>query len=631
MKKTIQRRLREARYALQCFEQENLGGEVQSIAAMQFLPSIDLLIERDRIGRSAAAVAEPHKIILNGWFTDRPEDWPPAAFLEPLITSFHLSREVSARNLGGLVPAETLLQGESLEYLIQHEPIGARDLSTRELLLEAGVEAYFSGCLSLTLGDGAPAERGDYVCAVDLPARLLRRLRSQVVSSRLVVGTHEDATHRSFGERAHLARRMLSRYAHAKCVVTTRLHCALPCLALGTPVLLIMSAKDKYRFSGLSDLLHICLPQAFLDGTAGFKPDDPPDSSERFLTLRNDLIANVGQFVGLGPESVGTAPFPFVPDPLTDALLAPDQIQPPTETGVDPSGAAFHRLFKLGRSYDGEARPDFLRDLGRVHAAGGDMDEAARLLAIASRERPHGAQIRNLLDQFKAKRPEPGGPETAPHKAQTNLSPLAQEVLARGLTQLSPQQLASLCEQLSRVRARGVPGDFVTCGVALGGAAICIAGQLDGARKFLGFDVFETSPGPEGERAVEPGGDVDGTLGDTLQRSQANLRDVAAANLASFGLRVDDRRIRLSHGRLQDTLAEGLTSPIAFAHIECDQDDSVTYCLQRVDERLSRFGAMIVTGYDERAGRRTAVDAFRSGREDIALVATQPHAILIKL
>ena len=51
-------------------------------------------------------------------------------------------------------------------------------------------------------------------------------------------------------------------------------------------------------------------------------------------------------------------------------------------------------------------------------------------------------------------------------------------------------------EEIGRVAARGVAGDFVECGVALGGAAACIASQLDGARRFLGFDLFGVIPAP---------------------------------------------------------------------------------------------------------------------------------------
>ena len=48
----------------------------------------------------------------------------------------------------------------------------------------------------------------------------------------------------------------MKKYAKAKLVVTTRIHCALPCLALGTPVILVNSSYDDKRFDGLYNLLN---------------------------------------------------------------------------------------------------------------------------------------------------------------------------------------------------------------------------------------------------------------------------------------------------------------------------------------------------------------------------------------
>ena len=55
--------------------------------------------------------------------------------------------------------------------------------------------------------------------------------------------------------RFKIAKNLLDRYARAKLVVTTRLHAALPCLALHTPVIFINKAYVG-RFPGLYELLN---------------------------------------------------------------------------------------------------------------------------------------------------------------------------------------------------------------------------------------------------------------------------------------------------------------------------------------------------------------------------------------
>ena len=47
------------------------------------------------------------------------------------------------------------------------------------------------------------------------------------------------------------AQNLLKMYAKASLVITKRIHCSLPCLAMGTPVILITKKFDKKRFKGL--------------------------------------------------------------------------------------------------------------------------------------------------------------------------------------------------------------------------------------------------------------------------------------------------------------------------------------------------------------------------------------------
>src|SRR5580658_2651462 len=72
------------RYALLSYRTDNLGDEIQSIAAEQFLPWIDLRIDRDRLDRRPDGTPDGIKIILNGWYINAPQCWPPGSFLSPL-------------------------------------------------------------------------------------------------------------------------------------------------------------------------------------------------------------------------------------------------------------------------------------------------------------------------------------------------------------------------------------------------------------------------------------------------------------------------------------------------------------------------------------------------------------------
>jgi len=48
---------------------QNLGDEIQSLAALQFLPRVDTQFNRDTLSKAEAD--EPHLLIMNGWFSLR--------------------------------------------------------------------------------------------------------------------------------------------------------------------------------------------------------------------------------------------------------------------------------------------------------------------------------------------------------------------------------------------------------------------------------------------------------------------------------------------------------------------------------------------------------------------------------
>jgi hypothetical protein len=80
-------------------------------------------------------------VICNGWFSHT-QVFPPNDQLVPLYISLHVTP--TAQKWFSTVPM--------INHLKQYAPIGCRDRYTRDFLLGLGVKAYFSGCLTYTLG-----------------------------------------------------------------------------------------------------------------------------------------------------------------------------------------------------------------------------------------------------------------------------------------------------------------------------------------------------------------------------------------------------------------------------------------------------------------------------------------------
>jgi hypothetical protein len=271
----------------------NLGDEIQTIAAMRFIPRVDAWVDRERLDEFRSW--RDHRIILNGWFLHRPDHWPPAINLKPLIISFHLTNVISSQNRLGIPPSRAVLGAQGVEYLRSHEPIGARDLHTLRKLRSAGVNAYFSGCLTLTLSVDDAGPRSDSVYAIDVSDEVFSALSRRCIGP-LIRLSHVDKVSKG-NARIEKAKTLLRNYASARSVVTSRLHCALPCLALGTPVLFIEAAPDSYRFDGLRDFLHRASEKEVLENQTDFDPNAPPSNGVKWHALRDRLIASCLNFV----------------------------------------------------------------------------------------------------------------------------------------------------------------------------------------------------------------------------------------------------------------------------------------------------------------------------------------------
>tara|TARA_R110002050_G_scaffold88588_1_gene186951 strand:+ start:6099 stop:7067 length:969 start_codon:yes stop_codon:yes gene_type:complete len=257
----------------------NVGDNIQSLAAKQFLPKVDKYLDRETL---ADYNDERVKLIMNGWFIHNTKNWVPSENIIPLFVSFHMNNTA----------APAMLTPKGIAYLKKHEPIGCRDQFTADTLKAKGIDAYFTGCLTLTLDTYKvdDSERGDDIYIVDplynYPSkqRLFYSVRSTIKS--ILNGKvfqlgkknrhlqnfididllktakyidQEPLDNITDRERFEMAENILKKYSKAKLVITSRIHCALPCLAMGTPVIYINGFDqfvDSCRFDGILELFN---------------------------------------------------------------------------------------------------------------------------------------------------------------------------------------------------------------------------------------------------------------------------------------------------------------------------------------------------------------------------------------
>ncbi len=279
----------------------NIGDYIQALASSQYYPHVDGFLDRDEDLNSYDE--EPCKMIMNGWYMHNPQNWPPTGKIIPLFVAFHLN----------VLVREELTSSISVNYLKKHQPIGCRDTNTVDILTSAGIEAYFSGCMTLTLGKKYHNEEKDHTTYIVDPILSVDYGLNNIYQALRVIVRHpldiinllkKDGLHLHDGKNKlkkivktalyykvyskmfskdiimnstyihhyvenknddfyllDKAEQLVKLYAKARLVITSRIHCALPCLGLETPVIYLREKADDYistcRLGGIEDLFNM--------------------------------------------------------------------------------------------------------------------------------------------------------------------------------------------------------------------------------------------------------------------------------------------------------------------------------------------------------------------------------------
>lgn len=155
-----------------------------------------------------------------------------------------------------------------LPELRMYQPIGCRDEETMELLRAKGVQAYLSGCVTLTLPRRKESTKQTKIYLVDVPQTLEEYIPEEL-KDRVVRKTHaynyeklpvDDEEVKRINT---IAIEQYREYCEeGALVVSSRLHAIVPCMAMGIPVIAVSQNFD-YRFSWLDKFIPLYYPNDF--------------------------------------------------------------------------------------------------------------------------------------------------------------------------------------------------------------------------------------------------------------------------------------------------------------------------------------------------------------------------------
>lgn len=242
----------------------NVGDWVQSMGVIKTYSEMGLTYEDlVKIDRRDLNEYRGEKVVLPlGGFFDkmfRRKCFPLSEDIIPVFLGFHCTDEKIMKYLG--------------KY--KDSFFGCRDLATASMVgktLGTFDKVFMSGCFSLCLDKRQVSERQSKIYLVDVIPELFPYIPKEIkekaeygtqISMDFIPMSNAEADEKALA----FTRNWLNTLKeNAKLVITSRLHLALPCVALGIPVIVARKYhEDTDRYSGYDNLFHVYLPHEFYE------------------------------------------------------------------------------------------------------------------------------------------------------------------------------------------------------------------------------------------------------------------------------------------------------------------------------------------------------------------------------
>ncbi|MFT7228853.1 MAG: hypothetical protein ACI8PW_001443 [Methylophilaceae bacterium] len=224
----------------------NLGDDIQTLAVSNLMPTIDGYASREELNK----VKEKCIVPMCGYFL-KTENWPPSSAIKPVFYSFHLNPKSES----------TILNKRGIEYLKKWQPIGCRDKGTSEILKKNGIEAYYTKCVTLTFPLRKVIPKNGRIYIVGVKKSIYKAIPKTIATEAIIFDQSNVRLPLSDPKvKSVMAASLIEEYkTNAKLVITSKLHCALPCIAMGIPVVFLYPSSNKrnYRVHIIKELIGI--------------------------------------------------------------------------------------------------------------------------------------------------------------------------------------------------------------------------------------------------------------------------------------------------------------------------------------------------------------------------------------
>ena len=268
----------------------NLGDWFQTYAMDYIYKSIsiqdDLIVRIDR-NRLSSYSGEACILPMQGWFgrVGGIETYPLSSHITPVYLGYH---SVDPRHYSSL----------AVKTIKGHEPVCCRDEATCEMMRRKGIRAYLTGCTTVVFPKRSEQKKGTKVFLVDAPSGIEDYMPDYLKDNIEYLTQEVPYLSKSFDDEVarldSLAKKQLKRYSdEARLVITSRLHCAGPCLGMGIPVILARKYFDE-RYGWIEKYLPLYTPDRFSQIDWDPTPPDMTWIKQELINLAKALLIDGG-------------------------------------------------------------------------------------------------------------------------------------------------------------------------------------------------------------------------------------------------------------------------------------------------------------------------------------------------
>ncbi len=230
----------------------NLGDDIQSLASAHILPNIDVFMDR----RTFRNVKRDNiTFIANAFWFSNDFMFHFIPNINPVPAAVHLHQVLNKIHM------------DKFMFNMNNKTVGSRDIATFKILEKYRIPSIFTGCLTLFIQNPfKEKERTNNIYIVDVYWNLNVKTLIPNNNTNVTLLSHSSKIdhNEQVTKRYIQAYDILQKYAQAKVVITSRIHVALPCVALGTPVIFINTdaiygaskTHPSPRVTGLLDIFH---------------------------------------------------------------------------------------------------------------------------------------------------------------------------------------------------------------------------------------------------------------------------------------------------------------------------------------------------------------------------------------